>query len=170
MMVQQSERARNAAADAGLLARIALGIVAATVIISFGVSSYRTAAALGAGAAFLDYVRALGPGVVLLLPAALFTSALYRLTCALKEFEAGRFFSPACSRAVRLAGQDAAWALAAQIVIAPTLLLWIRAQGGIDFRFEIVDLALAAFLVFVAVVGRVLEIAAAVQADNEAFV
>jgi hypothetical protein len=115
-------------------------------------------------------VRALAPELVRLLPAALFVSALYRLTRALKEFQQGRFFSPASSRAVRLAGQDAAWALAAQIVVAPTLLLWLGAGGGIDFRFEIVDLALAAFLVFVAVVGRVLEIAAAVQAENEAIV
>lgn len=170
MTVDHLARARNAAADAGTLATIGLGIVAVTVVINFGVSAYRTAAALGADAAFLDYVRALAPGIVLLLPAALFICALYRLTCALKEFEAGRFFSPASSRAVRLAGQDAAWALAAQIVIAPTLLLWIRAEGGIDFRFEVLDLALAAFFIFVAVVGRVLEIAAAVQADNEAIV
>ena len=170
MTVDSLQRAQKAAGGAGVLATIALVAVSATVAIDFAVSSYGTATGLGPDASVLEYVRALSPGLVPLLPAVLFVSALYRLWRALREFEAGRFFSPASTRAVRLAGQDAAWALAAQIVIVPTVLLWIERHGGFDFHFEIADLALAAFLVFVAVVGRVLEIAAAVQADNEAFV
>jgi hypothetical protein len=108
--------------------------------------------------------------IISILPVALFAAALAKLSRALKEFEAGRFFTPSSCRAVRRAGQDAAWALLAQVVMVPTLLAWVRRQGSFAFNFELADLALAAFLVFVAAVGRVLEIAAAVQAENDAIV
>ena len=100
----------------------------------------------------------------------LFVAALAQLARALKEFEAGRFFTPTSYRAVRRAGVDAAWALVAKIVMVPTLLAWVRDAGSFACNFEIAALALAAFLVFIAAVGRVLEIAAAVQAENDAIV
>ena len=160
-----------AAAGARLLSVIVLVIVVSVVAINLAVGSYKIVAALvGAGAGPLDYVRGLAPELISNLPVALFVAALAKLSCALKEFEAGRFFTPSSCRAVRRAGADATWALLAQVVMVPTLLGWVRHEGSFAFNFELADLALAAFLVFVAAVGRVLEIAAAVQAENDAIV
>jgi len=160
-----------AAAGARLLSVIVLAIVASVVAIKLAVGSYKIVAALvGTGAGSLDYVRALMPQPISVLPSALFVAALAQLSRALKEFEVGRFFTPTSCRAVRRAGVDAAWALLAQAVLVPTLLAWVRHEGSFAFNFELADLALAAFLVFVAAVGRVLEIAAAVQAENDAIV
>ena len=159
------------AAGARLLSVIVLAIVASVVAINLAVGSYRIIAALaGSGAGPLAYVRALAPQLISIVPTALFVAALAQLSRALKEFEAGRFFTPSSCRAVRRAGVDAAWALLAQAVLVPTLLAWVRHEGSFAFNFELADLALAAFLVFVAAVGRVLEIAAAVQAENDAIV
>jgi hypothetical protein len=160
-----------AAAGARLLSVVVLAIVAGVVTINLAVASYRIVAALaGTGAGVLDYVRALAPPLISVVPAALFVAALAQLSRGLKEFEAGRFFTPTSCRAVRRAGEDAAWALLAQILMVPTLLAWVRHEGSFAVNFELVDLALAAFLVFIAAVGRVLEIAATVQAENEAIV
>jgi len=160
-----------AAAGSRLLSVVVLVIVASVVAINLAVGSCKIVATLvGAGAGALDYVRALAPQLISILPAALFVGALAQLSRALKEFEAGRFFTPSSCRAVRRAGVDAAWALLAQAVLVPTLLAWVRHEGSFAFNFELADLALAAFLVFVAAVGRVLEIAAAVQTENDAIV
>ena len=160
-----------AAAGTRLLSVIVLGTVASVVAINLAVGSYRIVAALvGTGVGPLEYVRGLAPLVISIVPAALFVAALAQLSRALKEFEAGRFFTPSSCRAVRRAGADAAWALVAQVVMVPTLLAWVRHEGNFAFNFELADLALAAFLVFVAAVGRVLEIAAAVQAENDAII
>jgi hypothetical protein len=159
------------AAGARLLSVLVLGIVASVVAIKLAVGSYKIVAAfVGTGTGPLDYVRALAAQLISVIPAALFVAALAQLSRALKEFEAGRFFTPSSCRAVRRAGGDAAWALLAQVVLVPTLLAWIRHEGSFALNFELADLALAAFLVFVAAVGRVLEIAAAVQAENDAIV
>jgi hypothetical protein len=169
---QSVKQTTCAAAGTRLLSVIVLGIVASVVALDLGVGSYKIIAALaGSGAGPFDYVRALAPLYISILPAALFVAALAKLSHALKEFEAGRFFAPSSCRAVRQAGVDAAWALVAKVVMVPTLLVWVRREGGsFAWNFELSDLALAAFLVFVAAVGRVLEIAAAVQAENDAIV
>ena len=160
-----------AAAGARLLSVIVIAIVGSVVALKLAVGSYKIVAALvGTGGGPLDYVRALAVQVISVVPAALFVAALAQLSRALKEFEAGRFFTPSSCRAVRRAGADAAWALLAQAVLVPTLLAWVRHEGSFAFNFELADLALAAFLVFIAAVGRVLEIAAAVQAENDAIV
>jgi Protein of unknown function (DUF2975) len=160
-----------AAAGTRLLSVIVLVALVAVVAVNLAVGSYKIIAELVATAAGpLAYVRALSPLLISILPAALFAGALAHLSRALKEFEAGRFFTPSSCRAVRRAGVDAAWALVAQAVMVPTLLAWVRHEAGFAFNVELADLALGAFLVFVAAVGRVLEIAAAVQAENDAIV
>jgi hypothetical protein len=160
-----------AAAGARLLSVVVIAIVSSVVAINLGVACTRIIAGLiDSGAGPLEYLRQLGPKLIAVTPSVLFVAALAQLSRALKEFEAGRFFTPTSCRAVRRAGEDAAWALLAQIVMVPTLLAWVHQEGRFAFHFEIADLALAAFLVFVAAVGRVLEIAAAVQAENEAIV
>ena len=160
-----------AAAGTRLLSVVVIVIVVSVVAIDLAVGSSKIVAALvGTSAGPLDYVRALAPQFISILPAALFVFALAHLSRALKEFEAGRFFTPSSCRAVRRAGVDAAWALLAQVVLVPTLLAWVRQEGSFAFNFELADLAPGAFLVFVAAVARVLEIAAAVQAENDAIV
>ena len=84
------------AAGARLLSVIVLAIVASVVAINLAVGCYKIIAALvGTGAGPLEYVRTLAPQLISVVPAALFVAALAQLSRALKEFEAGRFFTAA---------------------------------------------------------------------------
>jgi len=163
------DRAKATASGAQTLALVAFWLITVTLAINYGVLTYRALAGT-AEASFLEKVRALAPAWVSILPAILFLDALTRLRRALSEYEAGRFFSPRSAKAVRQAGEQAVAGLIAKMVVAPTLIVWIRREAPFDLDFELIDLALLAFLGFFAALARVLDLAVAVKAENDQIV
>ncbi|MBI1186798.1 MAG: DUF2975 domain-containing protein [Alphaproteobacteria bacterium] len=161
-----ADRARAAAGGAQTMALLALWLIGVTLAINYGVSTFRLVANSEIGS-LLDVLRAVGPHLITLLPAAFYLSALLHLRRALSAFEAGQFFSTPSAHAVRRAGEDATLGLLAQIAFVPTLIVWVRREAPIAIDFELVDLALLAFLAFIAVAGRVLDIAVAVKVEND---
>lgn len=163
------DRAKQAAATAQVLAVVAFGIITVTLAINFGVATFRTLAAMP-DASVLERIRATMTIFVSILPAVLFMSALARLRTALGEYEKGEFFSPRSARAVRKAGEEAFAAMLAQMLIVPAILAGIDSARQVDFHYELVDLAILAFVLFVAAVGRVLDLAVAIKAENDQIV
>ena len=122
-----------------------------------------------AGAAAL--IRAVGVFWLLALPSFILAGALLNLSRVLDEYGKGQFFTLRASAGVRKAGEAAIWALAFKIVISPTLVSWIAQQGrGFIWNMEPFELGLIAFAGFVMVLGRVLEAAARIKAENDEIV
>jgi hypothetical protein len=104
-------------------------------------------------------------------PLILFASAADRLRRALGDFVEGRFFEARAARLVREAGADVAWAIATYALIVPNLALWVETRGGgFDVRLEDETIALFGFALFVVALGRILEQAATLKAENDAIV
>lgn len=119
----------------------------------------------------LNLFRAVGAFTVLALPAFLLAGALFDLSRVLDEYGRGQFFTLKASANVRKAGEGALWALAFKIVISPTLFSWITREGrGFIWNLEPFELGLVAFAAFVMVLGRVLEAAARIKAENDEIV
>ena len=71
---------------------------------------------------------------------------------------------------MRKTGEGVLWAVGVQAVLAPTLLFYLGAEDEPGMRFTTFSLALAAIGLFVLLMGRVLEAAAAIKADNDQIV
>lgn len=113
-------------------------------------------------------INAAGVFWVLALPSFILAGALLDLSRVLKEYEKGQVFTLRASAGVRKAGEAAIWALAFKIVISPTAYSWITHEGrGFIWNMEPFDLGLIAFAGFVMVLGRVLEAAARIKAEND---
>lgn len=98
--------------------------------------------------------------------------ALLDLSKVLDEYGKGQFFTLKASAGVRKAAEGALWALGFKIVGSPTIYAWIT-QEGRGFRWRLLepfDLGLVGFAAFVAVLGRVLEAAARIKAENDEIV
>jgi hypothetical protein len=108
--------------------------------------------------------------MILALPIILFIDALGQMRKALSEYEQGRFFSKESARAVRRAGEDGLLALAAHIVISPTVHGWVTEGPGFKVNFEFFYLGLIAFAIFITAIGRVLHAAAAIKAEHDQIV
>ncbi len=116
-------------------------------------------------------VNAVGVFWIMGLPSFLLAGALFELSRVLDEYGKGQFFTLRASAGVRKAGEAAIWALAFKIVISPTLYNWItRDGGGVSWSMEPFDLGLIAFAGFITVLGRVLEAAARIKAENDEIV
>jgi hypothetical protein len=121
--------------------------------------------------AVLALLHAVAINSILAAPALLLVGALSDLRAALREYEAGRFFSVTSIAAVRSAGEWTLWALGMKVVGAPTLHAWVSGDpGGVRWSYESFDLGLAAIAAFVMLIGRVLEAAAAIKAENDEIV
>lgn len=108
---------------------------------------------------------------VLAAPSLLLACALWDLSRVLGEYSKGQFFTLGASAGVRTAAEWAIWALAFKITISPTVYSWITHEGrGFIWHFELFDLGLVAFAAFVMVLGRVLEAAARIKAENDEIV
>jgi hypothetical protein len=157
-------------------------VLAAIIVTALGLAVQFSAESLSA----LERLRALHPGEtphwtqqlntvlrvwIWALPPLLFIDALEQLRKALREYEQGRFFSPASAHAVRGAGERAVYAVFAIMLIAPTLDAWTSGEfRGIVWKFEAIELAMLAFAVAIAAVGRVLDLAVAIKAENDEIV
>ncbi|MEQ1490650.1 MAG: DUF2975 domain-containing protein [Terricaulis sp.] len=119
----------------------------------------------------LALVRAVGLFWVVALPSFLLAGALLDLSKVLDEYGKGQFFSLKASVGVRKAAEGALWALGFKIVGSPTIYAWITQEGrGFEWHMEPFDLGLVGFAAFVAVIGRVLEAAARIKAENDEIV
>jgi hypothetical protein len=119
----------------------------------------------------LELIKAFALFWVLALPSFLMAGALLDLSRVLEEYGKGRFFTLKASAGVRKAAEGALWALAFKIVASPTIYSWATQEGrGFIWHFEPFDIGLLAFAAFVAVLGRVLEAAARIKAENDEIV
>jgi hypothetical protein len=163
------DQAKRAAANSQTVALVVLSIISVTLLINFGVSIFHNLTTT-ADASFAERFRSTMAVAISVLPAALFIGALARLRTALREYEKGDFFSHASARAVRKAGEDATLAMLAKMLIVPSILRFTSGDSQVSFHFELEDLAVLSVVVFVAAVGRVLMLAAAIKADNDQIV
>lgn len=116
-------------------------------------------------------INAVGVFWLMALPSFLLAGALLDLSKVLDEYGKGQFFTLKASAHVRKAGEGAIWALAFKTLISPTLVSWITHEGrGFIWHMEPFDLGLIAFAAFVMVLGRVLEAAAKIKAENDEIV
>ncbi len=121
------------------------------------------------GAAAL--ISAVGVFWLMALPSFLLAGAMLDLSKVLDEYGKGRFFTLRASANVRKAGEGAIWALVFKIVASPTIVSWITHEGrGFIWHTEPFDLGLFAFAAAVMVLGRVLEAAAKIKAENDEIV
>jgi Protein of unknown function (DUF2975) len=118
-----------------------------------------------------NLLRAVGVFWLMALPGFLLAGALLDLSKVLDEYGKGQFFTLRASAHVRKAGEGAIWALVFKIVASPTIVSWITQEGrGVIWHMEPFDLGLIAFAAFVMVLGRVLEAAAKIKAENDEIV
>jgi len=119
----------------------------------------------------LNLFSAIGAFIVLALPSFILAGALLDLSKVLDEYGKGQFFTLRASAGVRKAAEGALWALGFKIVGSPTIYSWITHEGrGFIWNMEPFDFGLIAFAAFVAVLGRVLEAAARIKAENDEIV
>lgn len=168
------ERAQQLAGGAATVAvvaavLIALGAVAQGVAPAVNVFATREVTANLEGVATV--INAIGVFWIIVLPSFLMGGALLDLSKVLDEYGKGQFFTLRASAHVRKAGEGALWALGFKIVGSPTILSWITHEGrGFIWHMEPFDLGLIAFAAFVMVLGRVLEAAAKIKAENDQIV
>ena len=166
-MTVSLDRARRMASAAHVVAIVACVLIILAIV---GQSAIPTGAALigGEGAFESRLGRAL-TALIPALPLTLFFFSLFRLRQALDHYSDGEFFSPKPARHIAGAGVNAALALFAAAIVAPALQAW--AEGGrLQIRVEPIMAAMLAFALFVMVVGRILEAAAAIKAENDQIV
>lgn len=162
-------RAQREARAAHALALFAVIALIVTFTVSYVLRTLTALATLGPEANGLEQVTTVLAVWVPALTIILFLDALSWLRRALAEYAEAQFFSPRAARAVRIAGERALLALAAKIAIVPTILALIG-EDRFGLRIELTDLPMLAFVGFIALVGRVLYIAAAVKADSDQIV
>lgn len=104
-------------------------------------------------------------------PLVLFAFAARNFRRALDDYSEGRFFEARAARRVSEAGQDVAWAIVAYALIVPNVVLWtVNGGGGMTANLGSETIALFGFALFIVALGRILEQAAALKAENDAIV
>lgn len=169
--LQRAQQLAGGAATVAVVAAvlIALGAVAQGVSPALNVFATREVTPDLQGAAAV--INAIGIFWIIVLPSFLLAGALLDLSKVLDEYGKGQFFTLRASSHVRKAAEGALWALGFKIVGSPTLLSWVTHEGrGFIWHMEPFDLGLIAFAAFVAVLGRVLEAAARIKAENDEIV
>ncbi|MCR6644075.1 MAG: DUF2975 domain-containing protein [Terricaulis sp.] len=123
-----------------------------------------------AGAA--AFINLIGARAILAAPVIILASVCLDLRKVLSDYAEGRFFTQRAAKGVRKTGEGVLWAMAFKCVISPTLYGVIAegARGAPDVRIESFDLGLIALGFFIMMIGRVLEAAAAIKAENDEIV
>jgi Protein of unknown function (DUF2975) len=164
-------RAQKLAETASWLALAAIVMIVLSTLNELSLGQALEKAREGASDSVFTLIKTVARNSILAAPAWLLVGALFDLRVALREYENGRFFSVKSSAAVRSAGEWTLYALGAKIIGAPTLYAWVSGQpGGFHFNYESFDLGLVAIAAFVMMIGRVLEAAAALKAENDEIV
>lgn len=167
----RAQKLAAAAATIAVIAAVLLAITAALDVFAPGLRQLRSAGPGWEGVS--DIIRIVGAHLLLALPSFLLAGACLDLSRVLSEYAEGRFFTARAAAGVRKAGEGILWAMAFQCVLSPTLASIVSEGGqGRNFtvRFETFDLGLIALGFFVMVMGRVLQAAAAIKAENDEIV
>lgn len=117
-------------------------------------------------------INAIGVRALLAAPTIILASVCLDLRNVLAEYAEGRFFTLRASQGVRKTGEGLLWAMAFKCVISPTLygIIAEGARGAPEVRIESFDLGLVALGFFIMLIGRVLQAAAAIKAENDEIV
>lgn len=170
--VQPLEQARSLARTASGLAIVAMIIIIVTTAIRDfampAIAGFMEARANGGAEGGLAILKGFAIGALSAAPNFLLVQALSQLQTVLREYQAGNFFTPRAAHAVRKTGEAILWALAVKIAVTPTIVGFISGSAdGPRLAFETFDLGLIALALFVLLMGRVLEGAVAIKADND---
>jgi len=167
-------RARKLAQGSSVVAIVAaimLAITASLDVAAPGLRALRDLSPGWEGTAAL--INIIGAQLLLTLPSFILAGVCFDLSGVLGEYAEGRVFTRRASAGVRKAGEGILWAMAFQCVLSPTLYS-IVAEGArgraFTLRFETFDLGLIALGFFIMVMGRVLQAAAALKAENDEIV
>ncbi|MFZ4603518.1 MAG: hypothetical protein ACOYM8_13805 [Caulobacterales bacterium] len=167
-------RAQSLAGSAATAAAIGAGLVAVTAGVNEGVPLITS---LRAQEVTLDLqglaalATAIGVSTLLALPSLLLAAALFDLSKVLDDFGKGQVFTLRAGSHLRAAGEGALWALGFKVVASETIVSWITHEGrGLIWRIEPFDIGLIAFAAAIVVMGRVLEAAAQIKAENDQIV
>ena len=165
------ERAQKLARLANGLALVALIVIlVATVIRDIAVPIVINLRDMMQPERELAIVKMVLAQMVIVWPNLLLVGALAELRHVLSEYGAGRFFTAKAAGGVRRAGEAVLWAVGIKAVLAPTLLFYLGAESELGMNFTTFELAFGAIGLFVMLVGRVLEAAAAIKADSDQIV
>lgn len=165
-------RAQKLAEVASTVAVVAASVLVITAAVNVGAPALRALPGLEPGwSGAHALIQLVGAQLILALPSFILAGACLDLGRVLNEYAGGRFFTTRASANVRKAGEGILYAMAFQCFLSPTIYSVITDYGrSLTVRFETFDLGLIAIGAFVMVMGRVLEAAAALKADNEEIV
>lgn len=162
------QQARRLAGTAQVLAIVALITIALAILLRGGVSVGTSL--FTSQVEWSQRLQNIGLVLVAMLPAMLLFETVNRLRQALALYAQGDFFSSQASHHVSRSGVLATQALVVMIAVVPNLTLWLTERGGFALRVEPEYLGLLSFSLFVALVGRILDVASQIKAENDAFV
>lgn len=169
--LQRAQKLAQASSTVAVIAAIMLVITAALDVAAPGLRAVPDLTRGWEGT--LALINIVGAQLLLALPSFILAGVCFDLSRVLREYAAGRFFTRRASAGVRKAGEGILWAMAFQCVLSPTLYS-IVAEGArgraFSVRFETFDLGLIALGFFIMVMGRVLQAAAALKAENDEIV
>lgn len=164
------EQARQQAQGALVFVWVAIGILIATTIVEIFVP-FAAGLKSGTVVTFADGLNLLGVRLISESPNIFFAFALLDLRKVLNAYQSGAFFTPASATALIGCGVNAIAAVVMKIFGAPTLLLWVSQRGGgIETDFDLYDFGVLAIAMTLTLLGRVLQAAAAIKAENDEIV
>ncbi len=162
------EKARQLAGTAQLCAIAALVVIAVSIAHTLGSPLWELV--FESDSSRREQLRYLSVLLLGALPAILLFEAVQQLSRALKHYENGEFFGREAPQRVARAGDLAVQAMLAAMVVVPTLTRWLDARGGFDLRLEPEYIGMLAFALFIGLAGRILQAAAGLKDDNDAFI
>lgn len=170
--LQRAQKLAQAAATVAVVAAILVAVGAVgNEVMGPTAASLRSAEVTPDLRGIANLFAAVATFSLLAAPSLLLAMALWDLSRVLDEYSKGQFFTLRASAGVRTAAEWALWALAFKSLITPTVFSWITHEGrGFIWHFEPFDLGLVAFAAFVMVLGRVLEAAVRIKAENDEIV
>ncbi|HRO02752.1 MAG TPA: DUF2975 domain-containing protein [Terricaulis sp.] len=167
-------RAQQLAQASSVVAVIAAIMLAITAALDVAAPGLRALPDLAPGLeGTLALLHILGAQAILALPSFILAGVCFDLSRVLRAYAAGHIFTRRASAGVRKAGEGILWAMAFKCLLSPALYSIVaeHARGNVfNLRFETFDLGLIALGFFIMVMGRVLQAAAALKAENDEIV
>ncbi len=167
-MLTDLEKARQLAGTAQLCAVAALVVIAISIAHTLGSPLWELL--LESDSSRREQLLELSVLLLGALPAILLFEAVQQLSRALKHYEKSEFFGREAPQRVARAGDLAVQAMLAAMVVVPTLSRWLEARGGFDLRLEPEFIGMLAFALFISLAGRILQAAAGLKDENDAFI
>lgn len=169
--LERAQKLAKASVVIAIVAGVTLLITAALDVFAPGLRALRDIPSGWEGVS--PMIQIVGAQLLLALPSFILAGACFDLSGVLGEYAEGRFFTRRAAAGVRKAGESILYAMLFQCVLSPTLYSIVSEAGqGRNFtvKFETFDLGLIAIGFFVMVIGRVLQAAAAIKAENDEIV